>query len=406
MAIALRPRVLAALLLVCFACVCTHAQSPTDLNSAFVWQGFRHAWERTTLSFKTPHRLGSFANYIHDETFSDGSAKAHSTVTYTPGVNGDFAFPATYYGLVSSSGAVEASRSDVTFSLRDNATDSSGQENNPTASLDHVVQWSVPAMEGVEPGSFGVLLRGFKIGMHCDPAAQPVGGECNSNGVWPSLLRIALEECELSGDSIACNVRFQLNRGNIPFHYRLSKPFNYVMDYNVTIGITVLQSSSLSTFSVSYAPDISVGEERAFPASPVSGTAFLQGGGNGYFTSAISGIRGLSLELNKTLDVESLGRYLESFESNLEDLYYDPVAGKQQVAYSIGISTTVTVVPLTYSAAISPVLLQFSEATAARSTSISNGTICFSDQAFPFTFQCRLKGMKPSTTDEVSLSFN
>lgn len=382
--------------------VAVWAQAPADSSNAFVWQGYRHAWQRTTLSFKTPHRLGSFSNYIHDETFNDDSAKAQSTVTFTPGVNGDFAFPETYYGLVRSSGAVETSRFDVNFSLQDNAT-ATDPDAQPEARMNEVVQWSTPALS--TSAQWAVLLRGYKIDMHCDPDKQPAGGECNSNGVWPFYLEVALEQCQLTEGRISCGVRFHLDRGNIPFHFRFSKPFNFVMNYNVTVGITVLQSTASSAFHATYAPDISVSQLRAFPASPVRGNTYLQGVGNSAYSSAITGIRGLSLQLNETLDVESLGRYLESIEANVEDLFYDPVSGKQQLAYSVGISTVVTVVPVTYSAAVSPVLLQFDSHTAAYSTAVNNGTICFSDQAFPFTFQCRLKGMRPTTTDEVSLAF-
>jgi hypothetical protein len=52
-------------------------------TSAVVWHGFDVSWNRKILGFATPHRLGSFANYL---TSSDATAAPALNVTFTPGV--------------------------------------------------------------------------------------------------------------------------------------------------------------------------------------------------------------------------------------------------------------------------------------------------------------------------------
>ena len=42
----------------------------------------------------------------------------------------------------------------------------------------------------------------------------------------------------------------------------------------------------------------------------------------------------MRFQLNETLNVEALGRYLESIDAHLTDMYYNPTTGEQQVQYS------------------------------------------------------------------------
>lgn len=107
---------------------CVHCQ---NLQNTTVWQGFEHRWERRALKVvETPHRMGSFANYILNEEFNSTSQSFQANQTFTPGVNGDYSYPKTYFSLLSNVGVINDV---IDFQFFDQST----QTDNPMASFNY-----------------------------------------------------------------------------------------------------------------------------------------------------------------------------------------------------------------------------------------------------------------------------
>ena len=66
----------------------------TTVNAEYgvfkIWHGFKHEWQRKFAGkFETPHRMGSIRNRLYNDEMAQ--------FTFTPGVNGDYAFPKLFY---------------------------------------------------------------------------------------------------------------------------------------------------------------------------------------------------------------------------------------------------------------------------------------------------------------------
>lgn len=129
-----------------FALLCT-------ASDAFkVWNGFRHEWQRRLAGFATPHRMGSIRNRLYNEE--------KAQFTFTPGVNGDYAFPALYYTDVENDASVvDFENIDVNI-VFDDLLNKTGEytdhfEANSTVSKE--VQFDASGM------SFEPILDGFDV---------------------------------------------------------------------------------------------------------------------------------------------------------------------------------------------------------------------------------------------------
>jgi len=69
-------------------------------ENSFLWQGLHYKWERVLLNFLTPHRVGSIESRFSNETFSQFSSSANLKIQFTPGLNGDYAFPSSNFSIL------------------------------------------------------------------------------------------------------------------------------------------------------------------------------------------------------------------------------------------------------------------------------------------------------------------
>lgn len=180
-----------------------HPARSEIMQPAMMWQGFHFQWLRRELGFETPHRLGSFASYIHNVSGICStprrrgrtcSALGTYQVQFSPGVSGDYAYPVVFYQAVAStnSSEIDISVGNTTFSFRDNST----ADPVPHADTSRHVNITIPVSD--HPLSFSqdqLLLRGFQVGMKCiATSAHP----CNSNAIWPYYFNLSVaQNCTL-----------------------------------------------------------------------------------------------------------------------------------------------------------------------------------------------------------------
>ncbi len=69
----------------------TTVNGVTWSRGTLLWQGFSHSWSRKVFSFLTPHRLGSFANFVTTKSSVFGGngsgVVGNATMTFTVGVD-------------------------------------------------------------------------------------------------------------------------------------------------------------------------------------------------------------------------------------------------------------------------------------------------------------------------------
>ena len=132
--------------------------------SGVLWQGFEHHWERRALGLvATPHRMGSFANYITNSDFSSSTSSVNFycaqlilvvlmfsfssfqvNQTFTPGVNGDYSYPKTYFSVLSDVTIVPQS---ISIPFQDNSTQ--GENPNALSNITSSIQYTIPS--GIGP---------------------------------------------------------------------------------------------------------------------------------------------------------------------------------------------------------------------------------------------------------------
>ena len=173
---------------------------PQPEMSAIIWQGFHFQWLRKVLGLlETPHRLGSVASYIgnisNDCNRTDiGTVNCtitgNYTVQFSPGVDGDYAFPRVYF-----SGILSNSKSNVYF-LSGNWSfrfqDSSLLQPVPHADTTVRLNATIILQDGLKSSqSLEVLLQGFELEMLC---VESPDHPCNSNAIWAYHLNLSMAE--------------------------------------------------------------------------------------------------------------------------------------------------------------------------------------------------------------------
>ncbi len=279
------------------------------LDSAYLWQGFNHQWERSLFFFATPHRVGTIKNRIKDEKFINSDDNSYTTAefdyTFTPGVNGDFAYPSTNFTILSnpsinasgSGSGIKFQRSQVKFNFTDEA-----DKTNQKASNELV--YKITNLPNISNNYFSIIINGYNIDMKC------ASEKCNSDGVWPTNLSVFLKDCTQSN----CELNFTLNRGWTPA-LGGGKAFNYKMSYNVEIDLLIIYTTggeSVIDDSISKLSDIHKGKLKLERQIKIENS--IDGNLSNLSNNLITGITGFGFDLKKFKNYEHLGRYIGALQ--------------------------------------------------------------------------------------------
>lgn len=364
------------------------SSSPTN-----IWQGFDHSWSRKLADiWQTPHRLGSVANYI-----LTNNNQSYTNITMTPGVNGDYAHPTTYYAQLPSNAASSGlyyQEGEVLWQFTDRAA-YSNLTKGVASNNSFVTQISASF-----PLSFSVLgadafLRGWRIDMHCNPEQQPPGQICNSNGIWPTKLLIDIKDCQFNvgTGTLTCTLEFALNRAWTPL-FGGGKSFNYVMDFDFYAYYGVLGSK---TFNSTQSPPLVDLADIHDP--PIRSSSTLSGVANNY-AAAVLTFSGFGFDLEETDDFHETGRYLERLMFNVHNTTYNPASGTMEFQYQLGFYSPITTLPSLVSYYRRFALLQF-QLSQSPIESQATGSICIPDHTT--LFSCTFHELPARTNDLISI---
>ena len=163
---------------------------------AIIWQGFHFQWLRREIGFETPHRLGSVASFVSNVSSTCNTTRANPTcsvfgtyhVQFTPGVSGDYAYPAVNYQIIAAKNPskISIATGNKTFSFQDNSTTDPVLHANTTRTVNITLELANLPLPQCQ-----LLLQGFQVDMKC--IATP-DHPCNSNAIWPYYFNISLAQ--------------------------------------------------------------------------------------------------------------------------------------------------------------------------------------------------------------------
>lgn len=358
-----------------------------------VWQGAHAMWLHRVVGFETPHRLGTFVNLVSG---ADGTASRRAasggddagtfSYAFTPGVDGDFAYPAAHVAFLSG-----LSTEEQTWWMSWNDAVGSGPDGVPTAASEASTSSRVPS-EAI------VLLRGMDLEMKCVPGPNRT---CNSEAIWPYHLDLGLTRA--AGGTWGANI--SLARGWTPSHGG-GKPLSTMMAYRLGVGVTVVRkppvgaqvlrgrfASNTTVHSAPAAGQVTVGRRAQDGAVPGNATC-----------AWVTTPSRIGFDLLTTKGRANRGRYIRSLDFTALDVTYSSRCDDTHVAtVAAGVSSP----PATTYAASQRAWVDFltlsvpaSSGARVHGPGYVNGTVCEDDKASAFychahSLPSQLQGQTP-----------
>ena len=237
-------------------------------HNLYIWQGFEHEWQRFVIlrnGGRVPHRISKLHNYIQQP--EDASSPATFHFAQGTGVDGNYMNPKGNYSVIGSgaeaesgSEAINSLSGDLLLQWTDEITDSS----TPVANnkIRDVISIPLDVID-TNNNTLTMILQGIQLDLSCDDALQPESNPCNSNGMWPYIFNIAINQCETTEEHYNCDLDVDIyrawtpNKGGfqLPPLFEEVKPLNHRLDYTLRVHFSVI-SASQAIFSPQTNDDI------------------------------------------------------------------------------------------------------------------------------------------------------
>lgn len=365
------------------------ATTPQD-HAALLWQGYDHAWLRTVLGFRIPHRISRFDSFIDGEQWTSDAAGPRGAARFHfgqgTGVDGNYMKPVGYHQALSAPGlAVWRGEHKLTF------TDQIVGD-PPRAESTHDVTLEIdlarPALAFGSLADYLIVLRGIALTTHCDDAKQPVGEPCNSDGLWPYRFFVGFEACQRAGQKLRCPLKVQLHRAWTPNKGGLpgiaEKPLNARLGIELRVLYTVLGANAQSARFTRGA--LVGGSGRGHDAQPFQLAGQLAGDGGGVYQGAALGLRAFGFTLSPAsadASQQHLGRYIGAWRFSARPGSYDAESGQAAVDYTAQVWLPDTVVDSNVAYELRAALIQLGGSGQVFAAGQAEGSLCSnsSDQA-------------------------
>ncbi|OUS28613.1 hypothetical protein A9Q99_11395 [Gammaproteobacteria bacterium 45_16_T64] len=364
----------------------------------YIWQGFEHEWLRFVLlrnSGRIPHRLSKFYNFIEQPTEEHENANFH--FAQSTGVDGNFMNPKGNYrplytdSLISQSGHLALTWSDQL-------------ENSdiPVANSKIRETIVVPLGDNIpENREFAMILQGIQLDLDCDNSQQPESDPCNSNGMWPYVFNIALNNCQLSTEDYRCDVDINIyrawtpNRGGfqLPPIFEEIKPLNHQLDFALNVHFSLISEQQSNVLiqpntTVAIEHDLHHRQNVISTRNPTPPHSTLN-----QHVSAITAF-GFSLSAPESLashwsqlqsDTRHQGRYIGKLTNRVVDSVN--IQDHQETTIQQSLWAPITVVNATSHVQLDTLSLWFSADTQIGDSAIASGKLCINstDQAPAFS---------------------
>lgn len=362
-------------------------------RAAFLWHGMDHEWLRTIVGFKIPHRVSKLDSFIDGELHDAPTWTGAATFNFgqSTGVDGNYMKPTGRYNALYSPD-LYVTRGSTQLQWTDDSEGDTHPKAVSTQDSAITISLDVPELAHGLGDTYQALLRGVQLQTSCDDAKQPSGSNpCNSDGMWPYRMGVALLECTRDGLTLTCPLEVQINRAWTPNLGGLppveEKPYNDRLDFDLTVHYTIIGGASSAVNIVHGAETTSSGEAR--DNDPVIAQPSIQGAA-GYDAGAL-GLTAFSFGFAKLASqtapkFDHLGRYIGRLRFEVASTSYEPTTGAMdyEFASQVWVPDTVANAEVTYTHRAA--LIQLASPDANVSTpATTTGVICrnSTDQA-PF----------------------
>lgn len=294
-------------------------------------------------------------------------------MTFTPGVNGDYSHPKTHFTAIgSNTDDLEFVQTSHSLELSDVLTEG----DCPTAQASNSLRVDT---DGVST----YLLNGFNLTMHCDPDQ----GICNSQAVWPTHFKLAIEEGDGYYDFV-----FDIERGWTPSNGG-GKPLSTSMKYMIEVDVLQIRSNQDTLITKDY---LYQNSNTSLFNDPVAQSVVFDLDSDRVNIPAVTGFEFSMLGETGNGGCKN-GRYFEHIAMNVAQ-----VSNSEFTAEAALKSPWLTTYKSQYSFDISTKQLQFKRGSVDVVQSSVAGTTCVND--WTQMYYCSWFGMDAKTTDTVPIS--
>lgn len=236
--------------------------------SLAIWQGFDHRWKRFVVVpgvGQVPHRISKLHNYVAP-TVDEQPPQAH--MAQSTGVDGNYMRPETRYTTINSSD-YQVFHGQTQLNWLDTLNDA------PHPAAVNQFRQTITLPTGFDSSAANLVLAGFELDVSCSDQEQPADSPCNSNGIWPYVFRIDLQQCQHQGlQADTCQLAVDIyrawtpNKGGfqLPPIFSEVKPLNQRHSYQLTVRYTLLapnEGTALTETNTDSAVALAAMQQRA-----------------------------------------------------------------------------------------------------------------------------------------------
>lgn len=354
-----------------------------------IWQGMNHEWKRFIIdkvNGRIPHRISTYENYLVPGL---DSYQLTSRMGQNTGVDGNYMYP-TSRAIAINSNDLDVAQGSVSLKWQDEV--SAGEVPSAQNRIEHTLEL---ADQPWREGHSSVFLQGFSLKTACDRSQADNG--CNSDGMWPYLYHISVEDCQASDISgTRCTLAVNISRAWTPNYggFQLIgevKPLNKKLQYDLTVYYAGLSGDN--EHIAAQVKSIAKVENALQEAKSIAQNVLLSTGSNDTrYDEGLAAITGFGFMLTpaddinagwKMLgsDVRQRGRYIARQQFEILNTQYNSDSGLLDVNVDLNLWAPNTVVNSDFTAEMDLQLIELSNPYRVVDRKHLEGKICINSKA-------------------------
>ena len=354
-----------------------------------IWQGMNHEWKRfiiDNINGRIPHRISTYENYLVPGL---DSYQLTSRMGQNTGVDGNYMYP-TSRAIAINSNDLDVAQGSVSLKWQDEV--SAGEVPAAQSRIEYTLE--IPDQPWRE-GHSSVFLQGFSLKTACD--RFEVDNGCNSDGMWPYLYHISVEDCQASEISgTRCTLAVNISRAWTPNYggFQLIgevKPLNKKLQYDLTVYYAGL--SGENEHMAAQVKSIAKVENALQEANTVPQNILLSASDhNTHYDEGLAAITGFGFMLTpaddinagwKMLgsDIRQRGRYIARQQFEILNTQYHSDIGLLDVNVDLNLWAPNTVVNSDFTAEMDLQLIELSNPNRVVDRKHLAGKICINSKA-------------------------
>lgn len=353
-----------------------------------IWQGMNHEWRRFIIdkvNGRIPHRISTYENYLVPGL---DSYQLTSRMGQNTGVDGNYMYP-TSRAIAINSNDLDVAQGSISLKWEDEV--SAGDVPSAQNRIEYALE--IPDQPWRE-GHSSVFLQGFSLKTACDRSVESNG--CNSDGMWPYLYHISVEDCQASQASgTRCTLAVNISRAWTPNYggFQLIgevKPLNKRLQYDLTVYYAGL--SGENQHIAAQVKSIAKYENALQEPNTTPQNVLLSASHDQRYDEGLAAITGFGFMLTPAADINAgwkmlgsdvrqRGRYIARQQFEILNTHYNADSGLLDVSVDLSLWAPNTVVNSDFTAEMDLQLIELSNANRVVDRKHLEGRICINSKA-------------------------